>query len=368
MRQWHFGCGACVGILALSGVLNPAFAQVQPPPVPEYDLPEIVVAPATIGQGKSKPKKKATAASATAPTQSQPSAPASQGQAAPKKKASAASADASSPSELVDVSDEALTIAPASQGVSTGRAQSDRIVEQITTVGEITAAQIERSGAGSLDEAIRLMPGVSVMNGGDGVPRINIRGFRTRNITLLIDGVPQGATYDGQFDPRAIPVENIARIKVTRGGSSVLYGPGGNAAVIDIITKSAGPGLHMTTETSFGAGKDKEARVTASYGSDTVRTFFSGSIYDQDNYDLSNDFDFTRLQPRDARVNSDRNDQAYYANTQWTPTDSFKWGISVNYRKGEYGKPPTIFNSFNNAGNCQNQASNGPCSPFSSGV
>ncbi len=212
------------------------------------------------------------------------------------------------------------------------------------------------------------MPGVSIVNGGDGVPRINIRGFRTRNVTLLIDGVPHSATYDGQFDPRAIPVENIARIKVTRGGGSVLYGPGGNAAVIDIITKSAGPGLHATTEASFGAGKDKEARVTASYGSDTIKSFVSASIYDQDAYHLSDDFNFTQLQPNDARVNSDREDRSYYANTQWTPSESFKWGFSVNHRKGEYGKPPTTFNSFNNAGVCQNQATNGPCDPFSTGV
>ena len=167
---------------------------------------------------------------------------------------------------------------PAYEGVSSGRVQSNRIVEQITTVDEVTAAQIERSGASTLDEAVRLVPGVAIVNGGDGVPRINIRGFRTRNITLLIDGVPQNGTYDGQFDPRAIPVDNIARIKITRGASSVLYGPGGNAAVIDIITKSAGPGLHATTEASVGFGKDKEGRVTASYGSSTVKSFASASV------------------------------------------------------------------------------------------
>lgn len=93
---------------------------------------------------------------------------------------------------------------PAYEGVSSGRAQSGRIVEQITTVDEVTAAQIERSGASTLDEAVRLVPGVAIVNGGDGVPRINIRGFRTRNITLLIDGVPRtGPMMDnsipGQF-------------------------------------------------------------------------------------------------------------------------------------------------------------------------
>ena len=320
---------------------------------PEYDLPE-VVSTAGSQQPASKPGKSGS-------NNGGPNGPIG----SPKGTAGAAATAASSDQGAAGASNAPE---PAEEGISSGRVQSDRIVEQITTVDQVTAAQIERSGASTLDEAIRLVPGVAIVNGGDGVPRLNIRGFRTRNITLLIDGVPQNATYDGQFDPRAIPVENIARIKITRGGSSVLYGPGGNAAVIDIITKSAKPGLHATTEASFGAGKDREGRVTASYGSDTVRSLASASIYDQDAYRLSNDFSFTKLQPNDARVNSDREDRSYYANTQWTPSDTFNWGFSVSHRSGEYGKPPTTFNSFNNAGVCQNQATNGPCDPFSTGL
>ncbi len=216
-----------------------------------------------------------------------------------------------------------------------------RIVEQVGTVEEVTAEQIERVGARTLDEAIRLMPGVHVRNGGDGVPRIDIRGMRTRNIIILVDGVPQNGTYDGQFDPRAIPVENIARIKVTRGGSSVLYGPGGNAAVIDIITKAAGPGLRATGDTMVGFGQQKDARVTASYGGDAVSTFISASIYEQDQFHLSDDFAFTTLQPNDARVNSDREDRAIYGNTQIKVNEDIQWGFSINYREGEYGKPPS---------------------------
>ncbi len=211
------------------------------------------------------------------------------------------------------------------------------------------------------------MPGVHVRNGGDGVPRIDIRGMRTRNITILVDGVPQNGTFDGQFDPRAIPVENIARIKVTRGGSSVLYGPGGNAAVIDIITKAAGPGLRATGDTMVGFGQQKDARVTASYGGDAVSTFISASIYEQDQFHLSDDFAFTTLQPNDARVNSDREDRAIYGNTQIKVNEDIQWGFSINYREGEYGKPPSTEFPTTNSGGC-NVAAPDTCSPFASGL
>ena len=118
-----------------------------------------------------------------------------------------------------------------------------RLADGVATLDVVTAEEIARRGARTLEQAIALVPGVYVRNGGDGVPRIDIRGLRTRNVILLQDGVPLNSGYDGQFDPSSIPVGNIAAIKVTRGGSSVLYGPGGNAGIIEITTKSAGDAL-----------------------------------------------------------------------------------------------------------------------------
>ena len=104
-----------------------------------------------------------------------------------------------------------------------------RLADEVATVDIVTAEDIERRGARTLEQALALLPGVYVRMGADGVPRIDVRGLRTRNILLLQDGVPLNSSYDGQFDPAALPVDNIASIKVVRGTSSMLYGPGGNA-------------------------------------------------------------------------------------------------------------------------------------------
>lgn len=172
------------------------------------------------------------------------------------------------------------------------------------------------------------------------MPRIDIRGLRTRNILLLLDGVPLNSAYDGQFDPRSIPVENIAKIKVTKGGSSVLYGPGGNAAVIDIITKSAAAGLHGSGQIEYNPDRSLQGRATTSYGGKNVRVFLSASALDQDYWRLSDDFASTNLQGPGKRLNSDREDKAFYANSVWTPSANASFGLSLNYREGEYGKPP----------------------------
>ena len=298
---------------------------------PAYILPEVIISTEAGNAPKSTAKKQQGPAGQPGPG---PSGNVSAGE-------TGESTAVSSSNETMPAPGTSGSSTGAYQGVRSNGVASDRIVEHVTTVEEVTAEQIQQANAKTLDEAIHLMNGLYVRNGGDGVPRIDVRGFRTRNVILLLDGVPLNATFDGQFDPRAIPVENIASIKVTRGGSSVLYGPGGNAAVIDIITKSAAPGLHTTSDAGVGFGKEKNASATASYGSDTVKTFVAASIYQQDAFHLSDDFDFTPRQPSDRRVNSDRQDRSFYANNEWTPSEAFKWGASVNYRNGEYGKPPS---------------------------
>jgi outer membrane cobalamin receptor len=94
--------------------------------------------------------------------------------------------------------------------------------ERATAVRIVTAEQIAAAGARTLDEALALVPGLDVRTGGQGIPRIDFRGFRPRHVLLLLDGIPFNASWDGQADPSFIPVENIALIKVTPGTGSVL--------------------------------------------------------------------------------------------------------------------------------------------------
>jgi vitamin B12 transporter len=213
-------------------------------------------------------------------------------------------------------------------------------VEQVGTTHTVTSKQIKERGARSLDEALKLVPGVQVRTAGDGTPRIDMRGYRTRHITLLLNGTPFNSTYDGQFDPALISVENIAEIKVTTGGGSMLYGPGGNAGVINIITKKAKQGAGGSFGTELGEAGTTLVRGTAAYGSDTWDVFVSGSTYDQDRYLLSHDFNNTAGQPGNARRNSDRERTNLFANFGYAPSDVTHMGLTVSFMQGERGKPP----------------------------
>ncbi len=217
--------------------------------------------------------------------------------------------------------------------------EADAGVEAVGTIHTVTAQEIEERGVRTLDEAIALLPGISIRTANDGTPRIDIRGFRTRHVQLLLDGIPLNSTLDGQFDPANISVENIAEIKVTTGGGSVLYGEGGNAGVINIITKKGQPGMHGSVGFEAREGDGNLGRFSLSGGNETVDAFVSGSVYDQDGFLLSDHYSATDDEGGDLRDNSDRKRQSLFANLGWAPSLETQLGLTVQSWSGEYGIP-----------------------------
>ncbi len=219
-------------------------------------------------------------------------------------------------------------------------APAPSIVEQVTVVREVDAEQIETSGAKTLNEAIALLPGVTIRTANQGVPRIDIRGLRTRHVILLLDGIPLNSTYDNQFDPSIIPVENIARIKITEGPSSVLYGAGGNAGVINIITKKGKTGVHGSLEAQVSEGPSNRQQTTLSSGTDNLRIFVGAGRYSQDSFRLSSDFDETTEENGGKRENSDKDLSNIFANLVYEPGTATQIGLTLSYVDTEYGLPP----------------------------
>ena len=214
-------------------------------------------------------------------------------------------------------------------------------VEAIGTTHRITAADIEKGGARSLDEALDLLPGVYVRIGGSGTPRIDIRGFRTRHVTLLLDGIPFNETYDGQFDPTTIPVEYISEIKVITGGGSVLYGSGGNGGIINIITKKGTKGVQGLISGEAGSENARNAKFSLAAASDHLNAFVSASSRQKDGFPVSDDFKPTADEDGDRRENSDSERISFSGSLFYTPVESTTFGVSFNHLQGRNGVPPT---------------------------
>ncbi|MDR2499551.1 MAG: TonB-dependent receptor plug domain-containing protein, partial [Treponema sp.] len=89
---------------------------------------------------------------------------------------------------------------------------------------------------------------------------INMRGFDTERIAILIDGVPANSPRSGEFDVNQIDLNNVERIEVIYGGSDTKYNVSGAlGGVINIITvkkQPAGPRLGLTlSNTGYAPGE-----------------------------------------------------------------------------------------------------------------
>ncbi len=222
--------------------------------------------------------------------------------------------------------------------VVTGRSNG---VQATGAVSTVTAEDIQSKGARTLDQAMNLLPGVNVRVGGEGIPRIDIRGFRTRHVLLLLDGIPINSALDEQFDPTLIPTENIAAIKLTQGASSVLYGQGGLGGVINIITRK-GTGLQGLVAGETGDHEPYLARASVSGGKGPLNFLLSGSSTRVNSFPLSGSFDPTALQPAGYRYNSDRKRSSVLGNVGLAPTDDLTLGLTVNYAHAQFGKPSSV--------------------------
>ncbi len=215
-------------------------------------------------------------------------------------------------------------------------------VEQATTVRTVTAEDIDQRGARTLNEAIALLPGVMIRTGGDGIPRIQVRGLETRHVKILLDGIPLNSTFDGNVDPTIIPVEQIARIKLSAGSSSMLYGHGDLGGAINIITRKGAGDAHISSAGfDVGEGQQHRAWGALSGASGPLDYFISIGRQESKGFRLSNDFAPTALQDGNIRLSSDLNRNNFYANLGYAASELWSFGLISRHTDGNYGLPPS---------------------------
>jgi iron complex outermembrane recepter protein len=107
----------------------------------------------------------------------------------------------------------------------------------------ITRAQIESAGVVDANEAIRKIGGVAGktdLNGGRNY-MLDLRGFGAtadNNTVVLVDGIRISENEQAAARLSGISANNIERIEILRGGSSVMWGEGATSGVINIITRA----------------------------------------------------------------------------------------------------------------------------------
>jgi iron complex outermembrane receptor protein len=128
--------------------------------------------------------------------------------------------------------------------VTTVSKQPEEVWQTPAAVFVVTHDDILRSGATSIPELLRLVPGVEVSRGQSSGWAVGIRGFDSgfsKGLLVLIDGRSvYTPLFEGVYwDVQDVVFDNIDRIEVIRGPGGTIWGPNAVNGVINIITRKA---------------------------------------------------------------------------------------------------------------------------------
>jgi iron complex outermembrane receptor protein len=153
--------------------------------------------------------------------------------------------------------------------VTTVARKSERLADAAAAVFVITSEDIQRSGATTIPELLRMVPGLQVARIDANKWAVSARGFNGRfanKLLVLMDGRSvYSPFYSGVFwDVQDTLLDDIDRIEVIRGPGAALWGANAVNGVINIITKQSRESQGMLVAT--GSGTEESNFGAARYG------------------------------------------------------------------------------------------------------
>ncbi|MCP4369786.1 MAG: TonB-dependent receptor [Deltaproteobacteria bacterium] len=202
--------------------------------------------------------------------------------------------------------------------VFTASRHEQKVSETAAAVYVVSHEDIRRSGATTIPDILRMVPGLQVAQINSNMWAVTSRGFNRRfsdKLLVLMDGRSiYSSTFAGVlWDTKDTLIEDIERIEVIRGPGAALWGANAVNGIINIITKNAEDtqGALLT----FGTGNIERNFGGVRYGGKLGdNLFYRGYVkyFDRDGLNLSS-------------TSADANDS-------W---DAIRGGFKINWKATE---------------------------------
>lgn len=159
----------------------------------------------------------------------------------------------------------------------------------------ISTEVLERSSGQTLAELLNRQVGI-IINGAQNNLGTNqnvyIRGAGIGYALILLDGIPlyDPSNLANNFDLNLIPLDQIERIEILKGGQSTLYGSDALAGVINIISKKSFQ-KPLELQAMLGAGSYGTWKGNLSLGGQTEKTSYSAQYSHLNSQGFSSAFD-----------------------------------------------------------------------------
>ncbi|MDD2235636.1 MAG: TonB-dependent receptor [Kiritimatiellae bacterium] len=163
--------------------------------------------------------------------------------------------------------------------------------EQAPSVSVVTEQDIRDVGAQTVDQALRLIPGVTLQSAGKNAREISIRGFSPSSLKVLVDGIPANETYFRSIDLSQIPAAAVSEIIVIRGLPSVLYGANSMGGVVNIVTKKGGDRPGASAEVQVADYSTMHAALSGGFQHSNINVQLTYAYQTSDGFPCSSDLD-----------------------------------------------------------------------------
>lgn len=220
----------------------------------------------------------------------------------------------------------------------------------VTRVGGASAVEVNLdslripSGA-TTEEVLRELPMLHLRTNSRGEAEVTVRGSGSRQVAVLVDGIPLTLGWDGRTDVSVLPAGAVTDVTFVRGLSSLLHGPNVLGGVVEM---QVGQGQDFPSASSlsvsaglddaggYGTGVTGERPFTTSGGQGVVRV--GASFRDSPGFPLPGGVDEPVATGDDLRLNTDMQNVNGFLAVRYQGDDEGPWGsLSATTFKAKRG-------------------------------
>lgn len=145
-----------------------------------------------------------------------------------------------------------------------------------TSVIRARVASVSLPAAPTLERVLRTLPMLHVRRNSRGEAEISARGSDSRQVAVLVDGVPLTLAWDGRADLSVIPATAPQEIDYIRGLSSMLYGPNALGGIVELrvgqsLIQPQSSAAEVAAEVDHVGGYGTRGTVTLPFENDAGR-------------------------------------------------------------------------------------------------
>lgn len=220
------------------------------------------------------------------------------------------------------------------------------------TSGDLSTTRIEqeeltRNHVTHVAKIAKMTPGVTFEQiGPRNEQNILVRGFDARRVPVYIDGIPVYVPYDGNMDLGRFTTFDLSRIDISKGSSSVLYGPNTMGGAVNLISRK--PVKEIEGILGYGIQKGRDADTT------TNQTYFnlgtkqeqfyaqvSGSFVERQGLQLSRHYQQrgSSIEDGGRAEESVQRDKKLSLKLAYTPTQTDEYALVLSTQKAKKEQP-----------------------------